>query len=202
MGLVHNNITQNAGGETMDVERKASTGEGKEVNGFANSIVPTPEEQTVAEHRPQNGRIDVSSNGEVEHQTVDEKHNVAKKSMHYANGTTNGIIPEARVEDGTLFGTPANAATSPRTDERPPRASGEVNDADEAEKAPPGARATIQKHPNHKIWAPLTPKPRVDPDGFEDPISDAFWNKVWVASAAHNVRSSFFWIQFLLHLAS
>jgi phospholipase D1/2 len=159
------------------------------VKGFASSVVPTLEEKTVAEDRPQNGQIDVPAKDKVQHQTVEEKHNVAKKSTHHANGTANGIPPEARAEDGTLFGAPANAATSPQTDDRPPRPSGEASDA---EQAAPGARATIRKHLSNKTWTLPTPKPRVDPDGFEDPISDAFWKDVWVASAAHNVRSSLF----------
>ena len=38
-----------------------------------------------------------------------------------------------------------------------------------------------------KIWAAPTHRPRVDPDIFEDPLADAFWKDVWVASADHNV---------------
>lgn len=34
--------------------------------------------------------------------------------------------------------------------------------------------------------------PHVHPDDFEDPISDEFWNRVWVACAEHNVSTCLF----------
>ncbi|KAF9221001.1 phospholipase D [Gyrodon lividus] len=40
----------------------------------------------------------------------------------------------------------------------------------------------------NKAWALPTPAPHVDPDGFEDPISDEFWKNVWVACAVHNTE--------------
>ncbi|TFK73598.1 phospholipase D [Pluteus cervinus] len=40
----------------------------------------------------------------------------------------------------------------------------------------------------HKGWAVPVLKPVVDPAGFEDPIADAFWKDVWVASAVHNTE--------------
>lgn len=36
-------------------------------------------------------------------------------------------------------------------------------------------------------WSLPTPTPKINPQGFEDPISDSFWKKVWLACAAHNV---------------
>ena len=38
--------------KALDEERKTYTREGKKVDGFASSQVPTLEEKTVAEHRP------------------------------------------------------------------------------------------------------------------------------------------------------
>ena len=38
-----------------------------------------------------------------------------------------------------------------------------------------------------RIWTVPTHRPRIDPDIFEDPVADAFWKDVWVASAVHNV---------------
>ena len=34
--------------------------------------------------------------------------------------------------------------------------------------------------------------PHVHPDDFEDPVSDEFWDRVWVACAKHNVSTYFF----------
>jgi hypothetical protein len=38
-----------------------------------------------------------------------------------------------------------------------------------------------------RIWAVPTCRPQIDPDMFEDPVTDAFWKDAWVASAVHNV---------------
>ena len=43
------------------------------------------------------------------------------------------------------------------------------------------------KNMGSKTWTLPTPRPKVDPDGFEDPVCDEFWKGVWLASAAHNV---------------
>ena len=52
------------------------------------------------------------------------------------------------------------------------------------------ARSSIRRG-SHKLrsksWAVSTHKPPVDLDSFEDPLADAFWKDVWVASADHNV---------------
>ena len=42
-----------------------------------------------------------------------------------------------------------------------------------------------------KTWAPLMERPHVQADKFQDPISDAFWKNVWVASAGYNVGTLF-----------
>jgi phospholipase D1/2 len=65
-------------------------------------------------------------------------------------------------------------------------------DADDQEQGAVGARATLRRHLAGKLsaktWTLLTPGPEVDPEGFEDPISDAFWKNVWVACAVHNTE--------------
>ena len=68
----------------------------------------------------------------------------------------------------------------------------EDTDADADEKAAPAARDTIRRHMaaknmGSKTWTLPTPRPKVDPEGFEDPVCDEFWKGVWLASAAHNV---------------
>ncbi|EEB93108.1 hypothetical protein MPER_08284 [Moniliophthora perniciosa FA553] len=46
----------------------------------------------------------------------------------------------------------------------------------------------------NKVWTVPTPRPRVDPNGFADPVSDAFWKNVWVASAVYNFSMPFLMI--------
>ncbi|KAF9454771.1 phospholipase D [Macrolepiota fuliginosa MF-IS2] len=53
------------------------------------------------------------------------------------------------------------------------------------------AQNTIQRQRTGKSgtkWTVSTSRPRVNPDGFEDPISDAFWKNVWVVSATYNTE--------------
>jgi phospholipase D1/2 len=175
---------------TIDAEGKTFTHEGYEVPGFSSSVVPTLEESTVVEHLPPKEQTDVPpEKDKLQHQAVNERPHTEKNSTSYTNGTANGKPPEVQVEDGTLLSASGNAATSTQIDD----ASGEIDD-DEEEKAAPGAHTPFQKHLNHKTWALQTPRPCVDPEGFEDPISDDFWKNVWFASAVHNVRTSFFCI--------
>jgi len=45
-----------------------------------------------------------------------------------------------------------------------------------------------------------TTMPTVDSDDFYDPISDRFWNGIWIASAVHNVSGITPYIHFKLNL--
>ena len=115
--------------------------------------------------------------------------------MSDANGCTSKATTTddtAGTEDGELFGAPTDVLLDPRADDRPPHNRSGVNYTDEQEQTVPGARNIIRKNLVGKspggAWTLATPTPTVDPDGFEDPISDTFWKKVWVACAAHNVR--------------
>jgi hypothetical protein len=97
---------------------------------------------------------------------------------------------EKRTADGEAYNPPALASRNPQTDHKPPHLELGTNDLDELEKITPGTRA-LRKHLSSKVgnnpWAVPTPAPHVDPEGFEDPISDAFWENVWKACATHNV---------------
>jgi len=101
---------------------------------------------------------------------------------------------EARVENGELYGAPADASRDPKTDDQPPHAVSGKNDATVTEEKAVQARAEIRKHLstkfNPKTWTLPTPTPKVDPHGFEDPISGEFWKKVWMACAVHNVSGT------------
>ncbi|TBU47403.1 phospholipase D [Dichomitus squalens] len=100
--------------------------------------------------------------------------------------------PQAALETGELYGAPANAAANPREDNEVPHAGSSKVDAGSDEEKAPGARAMLRKHLAAKLgskhWHLPTRTPHVDPYGFEDPICDAFWKDVWVASAAHNTE--------------
>lgn len=179
-GLKSKGHDTTAGDEALDEERKTYTRDGQKVPGFADAVVPTLEEKTVEEHRPPKSQ----AHGSPIHDKVEEDKQTS----------TSGDPGQARTRDGELFGAPADASKSPRSDNEPPHERSGVMDADEQEQGAPAARALLRKHLQGKLgsktWTLPTPRPEVDPEGFEDPISDAFWKNVWVACAAHNVSAS------------
>ena len=185
-------LLKSAGDATINSESKAIVRGGKEASKFTSSITRSLEDQTVAEHRSPNDQTSVLDKSEHQHRAVEENLPKGGNLTSYANGTVNGRLSGVLAEDKTLLGAPENATTSAQTDDRSPHASREIDTADEEEKTSQRTHATIQKHLNHKAWTLPTPRPRVDPDGFEDPISDTFWKNVWLASATHNVRSPCF----------
>lgn len=118
--------------------------------------------------------------------------NTLRSAKSFGEPSTSSTAAEARVDNGELYGAPADASRDPKTDDQPPHAVSGKNDATEMEEKAVHARAEIRKHLstkfNPKVWTLPTPTPNVEPHGFEDPISDEFWKKVWVACAVHNVR--------------
>jgi phospholipase D1/2 len=103
--------------------------------------------------------------------------------------------PQARTADGELYGAPANAAPSDKQDSEVPHnaADTQEDDASDEERKAQDARKLLRKHIaapiTDSVWTVPTPKPKVDKDDFEDPISDAFWKDKWVSAAIHNVSS-------------
>ncbi|KAF8916964.1 hypothetical protein CPB85DRAFT_1453067 [Mucidula mucida] len=67
-----------------------------------------------------------------------------------------------------------------------------VDDSTEEERAAPRARSTIRRQLASKLgsktWTVTAKRPHVDPDAFEDPVSDSFWKEVWVACAVYNTE--------------
>jgi phospholipase D1/2 len=124
--------------------------------------------------------------------------NIVEKLMpseSQANGSLieqkgDGDTQQARTEDGELYGAPADASKSPHEDNEVPHERSGVVEASDQEQATPRACANLRKTlagSGGTAWTLPTPTPKVDPQGFEDPISDAFWKNVWVACAVHNV---------------
>lgn len=166
----------------MEEERTDFTRDGKKERGFASSKVPTLEEKTILEHRPppeqSNGEKPIIDTVEGDDKSPDSE------------------PQEARVQDGSgqLYGAPADASKNMQTDDEPPHARSGNTDASEEEKAAVHARHVIRKHLSsgvgNKPWTIPARCPEVDPHGFGDPVSDAFWKNVWVACAVHNVSEA------------
>ncbi|KAG6810809.1 hypothetical protein H0H92_010253 [Tricholoma furcatifolium] len=180
MGIGKQSISPVVGDDTLIAERKTFTREGQQVPGFTSAIVPTLEEKVVAEQQLASEQINDSFSQHV-HVSDDTAPSGGRRLTISQNGDA---LP--RTDDGTLYGAPADASTDPRTDVEPPHPQSGINDANEEEQAAVEARATIRRSFN--TWKLKTPRPKVVVNGFEDPICDAFWKDVWVASAVHNTE--------------
>ncbi|KAG6841711.1 hypothetical protein C0991_007983 [Blastosporella zonata] len=178
MGLGKKTAESAAGDDILDAERKTFTRTGQEVPGFASAVVPTLEEKSVAEKRPPRDQTDIN-------EEIIEPETPRADSAEHAKAMTNGDV-QPRTDDNTLYGAPADASKSPQADNEPPHAQSGVDDADEGEQAAVGARASIRRSMN--TWKLNIPRPKIENDGFDDPIADAFWKNVWVASAVHNTE--------------
>ncbi|KAI8978828.1 phospholipase D [Trametes punicea] len=210
-GLKTKGADATAGDRFLKEEREMYTHSGEKEHGFPSAVVPTLEEKIILEKRPPKERATAPSiqesldeehnnareNGDAHAQTGDLPNGDTGKAMNGSARTTNGDAhpvepPQARLETGELYGAPARASVDPVHDNQPPSARSAKNDTDDEENQAPGARATLRKHLAAKLgnkqWQLPTPAPFVDPYGFEDPICDAFWKDVWVASAVHNTE--------------
>lgn len=154
-----------AGDQALKDERTTFTKDGKKADGFASASVPTLEEKTIARLAATSPPI--------------------REEMLKPHSDD-----EAKTVDGQRFGAPADAD---ETDSHPPAGAGQVLSPDE--EAAPAARSVLRKHLasklGHNTWTVPTPRPHVDPNGFEDPIADSFWKEVWIAGAVHNVSSPY-----------
>lgn len=192
-GLAHNHIAEGAGDEALDIERKTYTRDGDLEEGFASSIVPTLEEKALIEQQPSLTPVPETEPGTAtapgpEAEEAAEKTSQSDKSTP---GPPEESPPQQRTGNGSLFGHPADASGTEKTDDQPPHARSGVDDASDEEQKAPVARSILRRHLAAKLgsknWTLPTAQPKVDVDAFEDPICDQFWKDVWVASATHNV---------------
>ncbi|KAJ7600958.1 phospholipase D [Mycena floridula] len=196
MGVVSSSVPGKVADEALEEERTTFSRDGKQEPGFAGSMVPTLEEKTIAENtaKPEaNGDAPKPDGNATPDSDAPEPVKNGEPSSSTAEvQKADADEPQEKTSDGELFGAPADASTSAKTDDRPPHARSGVDDADEEERAAPPARASIRKNmaakPGTSNWKLLVPGPEIDPDGFEDPVCDEFWKKVWVASAVHNTE--------------
>lgn len=148
--------------------------EGKKEPGFASAMVPTLEEKVIQEGLPPASRA--------------ENPPLKDRLEHQLDGCSD---PSKHTANGEAYGTPALASRDPQNDDDPSYTESGINDADEHEMTASAIRSMLRKHlaskVSNKAWAVPVPAPHVDPEGFEDPISDAFWKNVWIACAVHNV---------------
>ncbi|KAF8798774.1 phospholipase D [Phlegmacium glaucopus] len=183
--LTHGTAVPSVGDQTLDEERKDFTEKGQKTTSFASSVVLTLAEKATVEQRS----LEDQTDGDKDEVTLRDQTIVEESESSGRTGLVNGVSHELRTDDNVLFGAPANHK-SPCGDgnEHPTRTL--RSDVDSEERATASERATINvgnKSGRHQ-WTVPTVKPKVEPQDFEDPISDAFWKNIWVASAIHNTE--------------
>jgi len=156
----------------------AKTGENQTAQ-YKNGASGFAKEGNVVTEQPAGrGQID------VDQEAHDEKHGF--DSDFQGPIKDDGVLTEALAQDNEHRSTRAtNGAILPQPDReqfRVPRA----GKTEEKESVTSESRSSIRKR-LAKTWAPPMGRPHVQADKFEDPISDAFWKDVWVASAEYNV---------------
>jgi phospholipase D1/2 len=187
-------------------EREDFDREGRQAAGFASSIVPTLEEKTIFERRPDathaNGKplFDVIEEGDGENGSGPKeaevpgdakKHNTIVDENLEASKTGVPAV-QGSPGDKEMYGAPANANTN--DDEVPNENTDRNNSTDpsDQEKQAIEARKVLRKHLTVKAgmnaWSMPTPTPKINPNRFHDPLDERFWKDMWVAVAVHNTE--------------
>jgi phospholipase D1/2 len=191
-------LNSTANDKGLEEERLGYDREGNKQPNLASSLVPTLEEKTLMEDRPQsqaNGKPILDA---IADDTATSKQNGSARhdKGEMQAGDIEGEPVEVRVHDGSseLYGAPADASNDAQTDNQPLHARQGKDDSIDTEKAAVRGRSILRKHLSSRIgtkpWTLPVPGPIIDPHGFEDPICDEFYKDVWVAAAVHNVRST------------
>ncbi|KAJ3513571.1 hypothetical protein NLJ89_g2876 [Agrocybe chaxingu] len=191
MGFDQNSGAHDIGEDVLKETRKDYNREGQKETGFDRSAVPTLEEKIVAKGSPPEDQIaDDKDNVTVREEAIDERSPSQDRLMQDEQFYPTYAVSDLRTDDRALFKAPANAQDATVDKEPPPSLTSDVN---EEEQAAPGARVLIRntlgsKSTRRHAWTVPTKKPKVEPQDFEDPISDTFWKNIWVASAVHNTE--------------
>ncbi|KAF8509648.1 phospholipase D [Hysterangium stoloniferum] len=187
VGIKSGNMGTTADSRALEEERQGCYRDCNKQPNFATSLLATMEEKSVIRHRPPETHGDGKPIlGEIQEST--------KSSPDDGDGELANQRNEARVQDGSgeLYVAPADVSYCPQTDDQPPHARQGKDDSNDTEKTVLHARSTLRKHLSSRVgvkpWTLPVPGPIIDPNGFEDPICDAFFKDIWVAAAVHNTE--------------
>jgi len=188
LGFSQHFNAQGPQGKVLTNEYKDFSYEDQLQTGFATSVVPTLEEKTIMEQWPLKQVDEGHDNATVQNQTIDESAADQSNYIGYVNGGPSSS--NVHTGDSMLHGASVNAKSPSIDNEAPSRSL--KSDVSEEEQSPSGTKAPIRDNRGGRFgrknaWTVQTTKPLVEPQDFEDPISDAFWKNIWVASAVHNV---------------
>ena len=185
-------------------ERQDFDNEGNRTEGFASSIVPTLEEKTIFERRPDaahaNGQplFDLIEEGETggedggpKEATVDSKVKDRDTVLDEDKKASKRGVPKIRgnADEEEKYGAPSHAVDD---DDAVPNKDIDRDDSTEKQRAAIAARKTLRKHLQAKVgaqpWSMPTHTPKINPNRFHDPLDETFWKDMWVATAVHNTE--------------
>ncbi|BEI82309.1 hypothetical protein CcaverHIS002_0301770 [Cutaneotrichosporon cavernicola] len=165
------------GGPTGDTSERQDVGlDGKVIEGFASSVVPTLEERAIAARKPTGltgdtrPLLDMADDGE------------GPDEARVRASDERAVNEQPRIE---MYGEPAGAVEG---DDRVPRDGPVMPEEYDAVKARGVLRKQLNAKPDSGRWSMPTPTPKIDPNRFHDPLDDTFWNDMWVDVAVHNTQ--------------
>ncbi|CDO70864.1 hypothetical protein BN946_scf184801.g57 [Trametes cinnabarina] len=175
-----------AGDRFLREEREMYKRNGEKETGFPSAVVPTLEEKVVSENRT----VQEHAGATPPQESLDE---------HVQGREGNGHANPSDMPNGHSDKSPNGSATTPNGNPsypEPPQAPPVAEFCQERYRRGGKSSTGRSGYPAEascseawdKQWQLPTPTPHVDPYGFEDPICDAFWKDVWVASAVHNTE--------------
>lgn len=169
-------------GRTLEEERKGFHQKGQD---FTHSVVRTSKGKVMTEKRHLNDQTDDDKDETaLNDQTIIEESGSSSVQSGSTDSPANGESHESWIENGVLIGTPVNHKSAHRSGNDPARSNAD-------------SRADFGSRSSRNPWTVPTTKPKVEPEDFEDPVSDAFWKDIWVASAVHNVSA---WPSFIISI--
>ncbi|KAF9481155.1 phospholipase D/nuclease [Pholiota conissans] len=191
MGIVDQKVNQNTESHVLEEERTDFNPDGQKERGFASSVVPTLEEKIIAEQRPPRDQTDDTNATNNHPRTSGDDRQTKNFDAPDGSSSPHDSISEPRTNESGLFGAPTLTKSSSIS--TGPLSRSLKSDIDGEEQKSPGGKEPIRdtfgsKSSKRRPWTVPTKKPRVGPEDFEDPISDAFWKNIWVASAVHNTE--------------
>ena len=149
----------------------------QKITSIASSVVRTLEEKAIIEKRPPKDQTDEAT---LKDQAImEESESVSVKSGH------TGLVNDRPHEPNALDSGALAKHKSPSLSSDDSEDSGDATAS-----AKETLRTNLGSRSDRKRLTVPTMKPKVGPQDFEDPISDAFWKDIWVASAVHNVSAS------------
>ncbi|GMK58130.1 hypothetical protein CspeluHIS016_0501620 [Cutaneotrichosporon spelunceum] len=157
------------GGPIGDTSERQDVGlDGKVIQGFASSVVPTLEERSIAARYPTGQAGDAGPDND--RASADARAHPNDASAANEARRTGKNKDDVEEDDPIPY-------------------DGPVSQKDyEAVKIRRALRPYLNAKPDSGRWSMPTPAPKIDPNRFHDPLDDAFWNNMWVDVAVHNTQ--------------